>query len=610
MAGLLENPFVILGVTPTSPRREILEKAEEASLSVDPDLVSQCRAVLTNPAKRLEAELQFLPGVTGAVIPRVCDAIKSNPEGIPKWSEAELSGVARSNALIAVLPALSKTNNAGMASLIWEAARSFDQQTTEELEELINKARESAHFPAVSDLDRVSEALQEIRRGYVKAINQCLDERKTADIIDTLDRVLSYVKSGTAAVSIGVFPSLLDDLMNSYEVEAQGFSEAESAAAGSLVSQIPQQSRDGAIFGVAVTLMEQLQVLVRRWKAVIGILDKFHALKGETYTPSSSLFYEIRHLALEMNNEHHCPRASKAILERILEPLAASPEEKNLVKADQKAVNEIYGETSRDTLLSDLPALSLNPDAKGFKGLSTLAPRFSAPKLSSAGSKKLISAGRAEPGLVSRFFSGCGAFIAALYHVFGMWFVIGVIALFLYIVSSLAGDTPDDRKSDTSATKLVQRTPSGSTDASVNSDTPAAASRMPRPETVAEKEPDPAPVYREPASSLGSTFDTEEIAWCLKLQHQIDYIKPKVSTNRQINFFNDLVHRFNSTCSSFRYYRSSMRAAQNQVDKDQTAIEAEINKLLPKGRRSKKRQQPVEEEYPNPVYSDPGLSQY
>ncbi|GBO94926.1 hypothetical protein MESMUL_22800 [Mesosutterella multiformis] len=133
---------------------------------------------------------------------------------------------------------------------------------------------------------------------------------------------------------------------------------------------------------------------------------------------------------------------------------------------------------------------------------------------------------------------------------------------------------------------------------------------MPRPETVAEKEPDPAPVYRETASSLGSTFDTEEIAWCLKLQHQIDYIKPKVSTNRQIDFFNDLVHRFNSTCSSFRYYRSSMRAAQNQVDKDQTAIEAEINKLLPKGRRSKKRQQPVEEEYPNPVYSDPGLSQY
>ena len=44
-------------------------------------------------SKAAGAELQFLPGVTGAVIPRVCDAIKSNPEGIPKWSEAELSGV-------------------------------------------------------------------------------------------------------------------------------------------------------------------------------------------------------------------------------------------------------------------------------------------------------------------------------------------------------------------------------------------------------------------------------------------------------------------------------------------------------------------------------------
>ncbi|GBO94930.1 hypothetical protein MESMUL_22840 [Mesosutterella multiformis] len=64
MAGLLENPFVILGVTPTSPRREILEKAEEASLSVDPDLcLNAVRCLRIQQSGWRQTAVS--PGVTG-----------------------------------------------------------------------------------------------------------------------------------------------------------------------------------------------------------------------------------------------------------------------------------------------------------------------------------------------------------------------------------------------------------------------------------------------------------------------------------------------------------------------------------------------------------------
>lgn len=64
MTAFRENPFVYLGVSPSSSRSEILEKAEEKALTEDPDEVAKYRSILTNPGKRLESELRYLPGVS------------------------------------------------------------------------------------------------------------------------------------------------------------------------------------------------------------------------------------------------------------------------------------------------------------------------------------------------------------------------------------------------------------------------------------------------------------------------------------------------------------------------------------------------------------------
>ena len=59
-----ENPFYILGATTRDNRQKIQELVDEKSLSLDMSVCTEARAVLTNPRRRLSAELAWFPGVS------------------------------------------------------------------------------------------------------------------------------------------------------------------------------------------------------------------------------------------------------------------------------------------------------------------------------------------------------------------------------------------------------------------------------------------------------------------------------------------------------------------------------------------------------------------
>ena len=60
---LLQNSFYILNATQRENRHRIIELAEKQSLLSDADKCMEARAELTNPRKRVSAEVAWLPGV-------------------------------------------------------------------------------------------------------------------------------------------------------------------------------------------------------------------------------------------------------------------------------------------------------------------------------------------------------------------------------------------------------------------------------------------------------------------------------------------------------------------------------------------------------------------
>ena len=121
--------------------------------------------------------------------------------------------------------------------LIWDAAKSFDQQTIEQIEAQINQSRTAARFPSVKDTARMSDILQDIRREYLKNITTAFDSLRTAEVIDVLSKELSLAESERAKSSGSVIPALLEDLMNSYEIAAQVFINKEKETADRLIQR-------------------------------------------------------------------------------------------------------------------------------------------------------------------------------------------------------------------------------------------------------------------------------------------------------------------------------------------------------------------------------------
>ena len=61
---LIENPFYLLKASPKDNRQKLLELADEAAFDMDSIKANESRSILSNPRKRLEAEISFFPGNT------------------------------------------------------------------------------------------------------------------------------------------------------------------------------------------------------------------------------------------------------------------------------------------------------------------------------------------------------------------------------------------------------------------------------------------------------------------------------------------------------------------------------------------------------------------
>jgi hypothetical protein len=95
---ILQNPFHILNVTPRDNRQRIYEMADERCLVLDSNECTEARAALTNPRKRLSAEVAWLPGVGPKRAAEIIAILESSPKDL--LTIDKLPAIARANILL------------------------------------------------------------------------------------------------------------------------------------------------------------------------------------------------------------------------------------------------------------------------------------------------------------------------------------------------------------------------------------------------------------------------------------------------------------------------------------------------------------------------------
>ena len=305
---LLTNPFFTLGATMRDDRRRIMDLAEEKSLVSDEADVRDAMAVLTNPRRRLAAEIGWLPGLGPKRISDAISILEREPAKLRGLGN--LPSLARANlladGLIRVVEQLPKRE---VARWIVEVADVHDDIEAEQTATLLNEERSVAGFPAISDLQIVDAELQSRRQYYRQAIKRALDQLPALSLVEVVTIAVDEATDNGDSQA----PILIDDLVDSFEVEAQGFFETETKNIAVLVQGVRSAvERDEGHEHIG-RLVSKLEEVVKNWDRVAQPIQVSARSRGTSHGLSHEIAGEIRSLAVNLINEHGLLDISKRL---------------------------------------------------------------------------------------------------------------------------------------------------------------------------------------------------------------------------------------------------------------------------------------------------------
>lgn len=376
---LHQSAFAVLGVTTRDNRKRIVELAEEKSLERDHDVCQKARSDLTNPRTRLSAETAWLPGVSPRRAIQLVENLLNNPMALRE--ESGLPTLAHLNLLAAAFEAVDGEHDADdLAGFIMEAAYLAEELSPAEVLRDINEDRAVSGFPEVRALDQVDAELTERKRYYRGAIKDALNRLPPM----TLIQVMTQTVDGVTSAGDDHAPGLVDDLVDSYEVETQGILQKEAENVQKLIKAAREWAGSGE--SVVKPYVDKLAAVARNWDKIAQPIQLSSKARGIEHEASSKLAYEIRSLAIDLFNKHDMLTQSQRLTGLIQELFSEVPEIADRVEEDADALAEIFQQRKQAAARKDEWAhevtyraeigvmfkdtLSISPEGVSWKGQS------------------------------------------------------------------------------------------------------------------------------------------------------------------------------------------------------------------------------------------------
>ena len=330
-----QSAFAILGVTTRDNRKRIVELAEEKSLELDHDVCQKARADLTNPRTRLGAEIAWLPGVSPRKAGQLVENLINEPMAIRK--ESGLPTLAHLNLLAAAFEAVDGKHDADdLTEFIMETAYLAEDLSPADVLRDINEDRAVSGFPEVRALDQLEAELTARKRYYRIAIKDALDRLPPMTLVQVMTETVDGVTSGGDDHA----PGLIDDLVDSYEVETQGILQKEAENVHKLITTV----RDWASSGETVVkpYVDKLDSIARNWDKIAQPIQLSAKARGIVHEPSRELAYGIRSLAIDLFNKHGMLAHSQRLTGLIQELFSEVPEVADRAEEDADALADIF----------------------------------------------------------------------------------------------------------------------------------------------------------------------------------------------------------------------------------------------------------------------------
>lgn len=366
------SAFWILDVTVRDDRQAIVRRAEDRSLEFDHAVCQAARSQLTNPRTRLSAEIAWLPGVSPNKSKQLATRILQDPNAIR--SESGLPALAHANLMAAAFETLDgSVPPAEMSVFLQDIASFVERLDVEEVRRDINEDRAVSGFPEIASDEQIQSELVERKQAIRNVVKDALNRLPT----DTIVQVMTDVVETATYSGESHAPELIDDLVDSYEVEAHEFLEKEAANVAKLVQAAREVAkRDSQSVD---RILDGIERVVRNWDRVAQPIQVSAKARGIAHGPSNEMAFELRDLAIDLFNEHDLATESKRLTDLLKEVFAEVPLLAERAEQDADALESIIENRQEWTREISYQAevgiafkntLSISPAGISWKGMT------------------------------------------------------------------------------------------------------------------------------------------------------------------------------------------------------------------------------------------------
>ncbi len=339
---LLKNPFHVLTASPRDSRRRIMELAEERGLFANADECAEARSILTNPRKRLRAEMSWLPGISPKRTEDLLRELERSPELL--LDDDSLSPLAKTNLIAAALEYLRNPSADELSGWLIALAHEYDGIDAKELSAAINSDRSAAGFPEVSELSLIDDELKNCRGQYRSSMKAALDKLPTRELVRTVTKA---VEDDTAAGQLEI-STLIADLVDAYEVEAQVFLEKEAENVDCLIEDITSGLDKKISEASLKKMLELLCHTVKNWDFVAQPVQVCARSRGLNHAASQKLARKLRNLALLSYNDYNRLEVSQQLTALIHEVFLEDDTIAKQAEDDARTLEELHSEREKE----------------------------------------------------------------------------------------------------------------------------------------------------------------------------------------------------------------------------------------------------------------------
>ena len=332
----LDNPFYVLDVTPQDNRRRIMEQADARSLFRDPEECRTAATALTNPRRRLLAEIAWIPCSRMERAEDIRELLNT-----ALFGTGNLTPIAQSNLLAAELVRLPDCSSDVLATRILRIAGSAEDIDTEQVRTVINAGRIESGFPMTNGLDMETE-IQNLRDYYRKVMTSALEKLSAKQRAEVMTLAVAL-----ATRRAGQLPRLINRLVKSYELDAQKSLEEHETTIVELDEKLRMLADEERPDSALAPVVSQFIQAVKNWDALAQPIQISRKSEGRSHDASADLAWRVRELALHLWNEYGKLDFCKQLINVLQEVFAEVSEVVAIVDEDTKTLGEIARQHTR-----------------------------------------------------------------------------------------------------------------------------------------------------------------------------------------------------------------------------------------------------------------------